>query len=530
MVKSLGRNASSEGRNNEHLSNFERNDGNAASQGSEVVFVGMPDFLDKAVFAQALDGARDLAGGLAGENLAEISVAESVDVEFATSNGSEKVKVIAMEEVEASIGSVVVAGWAADVVEVFDGIGGIIDSREELQIAMIAARHDFGEGLEAVDSLLDRGDLVGSGPVTVYHLTVVFEQRDIIGRCLDAKGNALLIVHFDSGPSHMVFDPSALDAGMEVIAQFVLASFCQLAPQEGGYMIRFDGMDGGAHQFFVDRSKVWLPLEDNIGGIFGLHDAPVIAGGKGTYDGTILPDDLIDLPVKPIGVDGAGQLLGSFGIVDLDEGIVQHGIADPFPVQFSRQFIMPIEVELQPEGGPGWDPQIAEAEVRQDEIEVVMQTLAGCRLEKGVTGLFVVPRFECGAGFHRREDMNHSRMIATLRDDGPYASLFTKVGLSDELNLQTMLARNGFGMLTQFQTKLIGPGRVTEHGHTKTATESCHSTRIAHINQRPGQDNPVITGQLKGYFLSMTFNQVLHALTLQLAIVSNQNLVPAMPG
>ena len=93
-----------------------------------------------------------------------------------------------------------------------------------------------------------------------------------------------------------------------------------------------------------------------------------------------------------------------------------------------------------------------------------------------------------------------------------------------------MLARNGFGMLTQFQTKLIGPGRVTKHGHTKTATESCHSTRIAHINQRPGQDNPVITGQLKGYFLSMTFNQVLHALTLQLAIVSNQNLVPAMPG
>lgn len=317
---------------------------------------------------------------------------------------------------------------------------------------------------------------------------------------------------------------------MEVIAQFVLVSFGESAAQESGDIIRFNGMDGGAHQFFVNGSKVCLPSEDDIGGVFGLHDTPMITGVKATYDGAILPDDVIELPVQLIDVDGAGQLLGSFRVVDLDKGIVQHGITDPFPVQFSRQFIMPIEIELQSEGCPGRDPQVTQAEVGQDEVEVVMQTLAGCRLEKGTARLLVVPWFVCGAGFHRREDMNHPRMVAPLRDDGPNTSLFTEVGLPDELDLQALFKRNGFGTLTQFQAKLIGPVRVTEHRHTETADEPCHSSGIPHINQRPRQDNPIITGKTEGYLLSVAFHQVLHALTIQLPLAINQNLVPAMPG
>ena len=200
---------------------------------------------------------------------------------------------------------------------------------------------------------------MGDRPVAVYHLTVVFEKGDIVDRCLNAKGNALLVIHFNSGPSHMVFDACTLDTGLEVIAEFVQVSFGDFAAKEGSNMVRFDGMDGSTYQFLVDGSKVFLPLEDDIGGVFSLHDAPVIARGKVTQDGAILSNDLIKLPVQAVWANGGSQLLGAFRLVHIDKGVVQHGIADPFSLQFSCQFVMPVIVELKTEGCPSWHSQIA---------------------------------------------------------------------------------------------------------------------------------------------------------------------------
>ena len=103
----------------------------------------MSDLFDKAMFTQALNAARDLAAGLAGQNLAEVAVTESVDGEFTTSNGAEQVEIIAVKEIETSISSVVVASGSADMVKVVDGVRGVIDGREEFDVAGIAGRHDL---------------------------------------------------------------------------------------------------------------------------------------------------------------------------------------------------------------------------------------------------------------------------------------------------------------------------------------------------------------------------------------------------
>lgn len=50
---------------------------------------------------------------------------------------------------------------------------------------------------------------------------------------------------------------------------------------------------------------------------------------------------------------------------------------------------MSVTVELEPEGAPGRDTEIAEAELFIDEIKVVMEALAGIMLEKGVPRLLV---------------------------------------------------------------------------------------------------------------------------------------------
>ena len=69
----------------------------------------------------------------------------------------------------------------------------------------------------------------------------------------------------------MVFDPGAFDTGMEVVANLVLGCVGKFAPKKGGDVIRFDGMDGGSNQFFVNGLKVFSLFEHYVGSIFDLH-------------------------------------------------------------------------------------------------------------------------------------------------------------------------------------------------------------------------------------------------------------------
>ena len=90
---------------------------------------------------------------LAEQNPTKVAVAESIDVEFATNYGTEQVEVIPMKEIEASISSIVIASGSADTVEIFYGIGGVIDGGEELEVTLTTGSHDLGEVFEAVNGL-----------------------------------------------------------------------------------------------------------------------------------------------------------------------------------------------------------------------------------------------------------------------------------------------------------------------------------------------------------------------------------------
>ena len=368
------------------------------------------------------------------------------------------------------------------------------------------------------------------GAVAVYYFTVVFEEGDIVGRCLNTKGNALLIVHLDSRPSHVVFDARTVDAGMEIVAYFVSVPFGQFAAEEGSHMIRFHGVYGSAHQLPIDGCKVFLLLEDDVGGILGLHDGPVVGGGKVADDGTVLLDDVVELPVKAVRADGSSQLLGTFWVVDLDENVVEQGVADAFFVHFSGKFVVPVEIELQAEGCPSWHSQIAESQIGQDEVVVVVQALAGGWFEEGVTGLLVMPGFERCAGFHCRQDVDQSWVAATLGNDGADAFFFAEVSLADEVYFETMFPGDGLSMLTQLQTKVVNPVWVIENGQAKTAEETSHGSRMPYVNQCSGQDKAVIARETEGDLIGMAFCEKFHALTIQPRSKNIQDLVPAMPG
>jgi len=78
----------------------------------------------------------------------------------------------------------------------------------------------------------------------------------------------------------MMADPGALNARGAIVAEFAFEVAVELMTEEHGFIAGLDDMDRGAHDGIVERLEMGLLAEDHIGGVFHLHEAPVIAGAE----------------------------------------------------------------------------------------------------------------------------------------------------------------------------------------------------------------------------------------------------------
>src|SRR5882762_10779931 len=101
-------------------------------------------------------------------------------------------------------------------------------------------------------------------------------------------------------------------------------------------------------------------------------------------------------------------MLSALPVIDTNEGIVGGGEADAFCCQSTRQPAVTVAVELQAERRPCRHPQIGQAKLGIDEIEIVVETLAAVRPHEGLVRLLVVPRLVSAARLHRRDDMHQA--------------------------------------------------------------------------------------------------------------------------
>ena len=349
----------------------------------------------------------------------------------------------------------------------------------------------------------------------MYYLTVVFEKGDVVGGRFDAQHDAVLVVHFDGGLSHGVLDTCSLEARVKIVAHFVLVVTVKLAAQKGGDGVGFDGVGGGPNQFLIQGAETGLAFEYDVGSILDLHQTPVVAVDELVDDGAVGLHDLVQRFVQAVGTDGIGEFLGGGGIVDADEGVVEPLVAYFVLVQLSRQFIVTVEVELQPERRPSGHPQIAQSQIRQNEVEVVMQALARGALEKGVMRFLVVPRFIGPAWLHRREDRHQAGMITAFAENGLDAFLLAKILLPDEVDFQPVASCDSFGVFTQRIAALLGPLGEIEDTDAVGAEPAGRGVRIPDIHQGSGDDDPVVTRKRKGNLICMAFDKFTHAGSMQ---------------
>ena len=86
----------------------------------------------------------------------------------------------------------------------------------------------------------------------MFYQSVVLKEGDVIYGGLDSKNQAKLIIHLYGNRTHGVLDPGSLDACIEVIAHLTLVILMELSAKEGGDIVRFHGVNGGAGEMPVD--------------------------------------------------------------------------------------------------------------------------------------------------------------------------------------------------------------------------------------------------------------------------------------
>jgi len=123
---------------------------------------------------------------------------------------------------------------------------------------------------------------------------VVFKKAHIVEGRFDPQYASELVVHLDGGRPHVVLDACAQDMGGEIGAELALKPGIEFTPEEGRNVIGLDGVDAGADQDTVEVGEGARLLENDVGSVFHLHEAPVVADPERFEHGAVLAGKAVE--------------------------------------------------------------------------------------------------------------------------------------------------------------------------------------------------------------------------------------------
>ena len=464
----------------------------------DVVLEGAADFLEQAMLPESTNGSGQLCACPVRQLFAELPVGDPANEVLAAHDSEDQVEIGREEEVDAAIGSAsVILNRTADAIQVATTGRVVFQGREEIQVAAIGRGEDFPDRTQAVDSFLDRRIFHFRAAIPVYHLTVVFKERDVIGRRLDAQDMAELVVHLNGSGPQAVAQPGTFDQDVIAGSPFSFEERAEaIAPGEGGDIIGLDLLDGAACERRVKRRQVIGTAEDEVGGIFDLQETPMPTRGKHILDGADLAGPAIQALVEDKRIEIVGQCLGAGEIFHGDEGVVLLGKVDLLAAQSAGQPVVAIAVELKPERSPGGHAQVAQAQKFVDEVEVEVGTPSSGGLQVGAAGRSIMPRLEATAILHGREDMHQARMGAPLLQDGGNPVLLPEsLGTADGFHLYAFRFRQCLRIRVQTVAQRIDQRGVVEEHDLAFQELGLHGVDMAAVRQAAGDDNAVETSQ-----------------------------------
>ena len=504
-----------ERRNDEHGSEFQSAGSDFLPEVGQVVFIGSSDSLNQTMHFETFEYSGNLSTAHPGQDGAKGTVLESPDIKLSADDAFEQLQILAEKEIKPAIGPLAIRGGLRDLLKILDPYGGIFDGGDELQVPSVCRFHQFPKNRKTVDGFLQRGILHFPGTISVFHLPVVFEKTDIIDGCLNAQDDPQFVIHLNRDRAHMMFNSSSLDSSMEIIADLSLIGPMEFASQEGGDLSGFDTVDRRAGHGFIKWTQIPLAFENHIRGELDLHQGPMIPRREMPNDGTERFRCLIQSPVKKFYLEGIGEVLGFLELLHLDKRVLQKTVGEAFPLEKARQVMVTIKIELQPEGSPGRHPQIAQPQIFQNEVKIVVDAFGLRAPKKRLARLFIMPGFKRGTGLHGREDMDQSRMIPALGDDLLETFFFTEILLSDEFDLHPIVP----GQLLRPQTDFVPHGfdelGIIENTNALGSQMATHGIGITDIGKCSGDDDPIKAREDSSNFTGISFCQCYHGSPLE---------------
>ena len=206
------------------------------------------------------------------------AIRDAGDIAFSASECDQGFEIVLAKEVEASERTIVALDRVADLFDLANSIAGVVESGNEFEVSVVGGKKQFSKWREAVDCFLHGSVFCLGRPIPMFYRAVVLELGDVVDGCLNAQDYSLLIIHFDGGPTHVVFDAHSLDAVVKLIVGSDLGegSSVEFLAQKHRHGFRLYCVNSRLDKRFVDGLEVFGSLEDDVGGILRLHDRPVI--------------------------------------------------------------------------------------------------------------------------------------------------------------------------------------------------------------------------------------------------------------
>jgi len=150
-------------------------------------------------------------------------------------------------------------------------------------------------------------------------------------------------------------------------------------------------MNRSANKSLIDWRQVRSIAEHQVGGVLDLHQAPMIFRRHLFKDGAVSPSNLVESFVQTHDVEFVGHLLCAVEVIDVRESVVEHREANALTLKARSEPVVSIEVELKAKRCPRGNTQVTKTQIGIDEVEVVVQALAGAGFEKRAASLLAVP-------------------------------------------------------------------------------------------------------------------------------------------
>jgi len=139
-----------------------------------------------------------------------------------------------------------------------------------------------------------------------------------------------------------------------------------------------------------------------------------------------------------------------------------------------------------------------------------MKALARVGFEECLVGLLVMPRFVTGAGFHSGENMDQAGGTSSFLQDLFYPVLLAKGIFADELDFESILGCDLFGVGTNLLAQSIGPLGIVKDPYPLLVQITSHAFGKADSGDSPCDHNPIQARENPSDLLSIALSELLH--------------------